>query len=328
MVPARPTKPASISGARWLHIPKTGGTSFRRVVLQWGCDTDESSEGEVRAAAEAILMANVSFMRSHCRGSFEFNGEDMWYHLPATLVHVRIKAAALFTMLREPLERTASGFAYGLFMCPELVRRVPDAHMNCSRPSLVLAYAACVRGCATRMLSGHTCGRGDMRHWKHSKIATVGQGSLPADIKAYSDARTTDDPGGLSDSSLSLLSELYDKLEPVSPRLLSALVARARYGPAFFGLTEVWARSVCTFVGTFPRRFGGEYNYSALMQNTRPSPHSACKAAALHVLRNASWRDEADAAIHDAAGARLKKLESRLHSNRRFLDCQRVLSGY
>lgn len=219
-------------GAYWLHVPKTG-TSIANLISQWGCAIDVSSSDELATATEAVYGAALDgteakfvpdarfkFIRERCNRSFEHDGAHMWYHLPTTMRRAERLGDGLFAMMRAPQPRTASAFAQGMFMCPELLKRhncsrleggpVCATTLNCSRPALVLAYAACVRGCTSRMLSGRMCGRGDHRVWVAAKSGDFGAGSTQQTIALLQHARAEGDRDGLSDASLNELTKAYN----------------------------------------------------------------------------------------------------------------------
>ena len=342
--------------AHWMHVPKTG-SSFTFAVAQWGCDINVTSQQDLEIVANATFGSTSRGRSPHevistrCNGSFNLGGKIMWGHNPITPEHRRNLGAMLFTMLREPARRTASAFSDGLFMCPELVDRHNCSHhtdpmytayrqdtcsvpLDCSRKKLVLAYAACVRSCGARMLTGHTCGRGIIRRWGRSMIPIIGQG-IPTKLAAeLATARSKHDPTGLSDESLDLLITAYGRLDNQTGEGQSTSAGMAladfasvlndvRKGVPFVGVTDDWRRSICAFVGRYRRRFGGAgtYNIAALMTNSRPNKVPKCEAAALVALRNESWYDAAEQELYEAARENLEKVHKQLRGNQQYEDC-------
>ena len=154
------------------------------------------------------------------------------------------------TIVRDPLERIASGLVHNFHDCgrmkrPQKLCNQLDAEMSTfvslaeqNRVSELVAsptwkviheYAKCVSGCSTNMLAGLPCS------------------SKPP--QAFTP-------------------QLATKLESL----------------AFVGLTNEWNKTLCSFYHLFPRPDGNPYVHDT--RNTRPTQDDQCKQNVLWVLRH------------------------------------------
>jgi len=130
---------------RWLHIPKTG-TWFAKLPLLAQCPRAHERLDELYKAVTTGRGTEACMQHSL-----------LYYHLPLGRDSLQ-RAAVVF---RDPLSRSASGFAHGLHDCTHLRNDSAPCGGNWT------LYRECVRGCQTNMLlRGRPCGgkgRGRLR---------------------------------------------------------------------------------------------------------------------------------------------------------------------
>lgn len=180
--PPLPPLPDRLSGKplRFFHVPKTGG-SLAFALWAWGCTYFE------RGVRQPHLEAQ-------CRDSFQLWNSSVpidSLHLerphrplgivPGLLDDAKSIRGHLVGMMRDPVARVASGYAAGFSLCTPLSNghgrstkaRLPWHVAPEDEEAAVLEYAACVRGCTTRMLTGRSCEGGHVRESEALKAAEM-----------------------------------------------------------------------------------------------------------------------------------------------------------
>ena len=183
---------------RFLHVPKTGGTSLANLLFVAQC-------GAIPVRVAISPSALLPIARLHCPRAFDGFGAlgcspSHMPLLPSFARRCAAGAARCFTMQRRPWERMRSGFYHGLHSCgwmQQAICRLParDSATCARRPvarrsscgrvihpshdclrqdvtpaqrawfwanfteAHVRLYGACVGACSARMLTGLQCGR-------------------------------------------------------------------------------------------------------------------------------------------------------------------------
>jgi len=215
-----------------------------------------------------------------------------WYHKPLDVGpfsgHGENRVENVFTMVRSPVSRTASGFVHALLGCkrenassvpgfvgyfdqaqgPSIVKTACSALAGSDPVSIaiaeeeVLKYSLCVKGCQANMIEGgRICnGRQSQLSIKHTRA--------------------------------------------MSERATAKL---GRF--AFVGITGRWSESICIFQNMFPRASGKPYPQSLVNLNMRAQKDKTCEDRVADVLHAnpAVAHDYLDEAIFAAAEERLEK---------------------
>lgn len=164
----------------YLHVPKCG-SSVANVLFQYGCPSfprNESTIGPWSLLGLFNLTENGDqiWIREHCGNAFTrfASGHSP---LPGDTDEAFWENNNVVSFLRDPMERIISGFLHNFHTCgdyqlmnlPFLVNyRTESGQLNFTslfsdqnRADLQEAYRVywnCVRGCATKMILGSTCG--------------------------------------------------------------------------------------------------------------------------------------------------------------------------
>jgi len=239
----------------WLHIPKTG-TSFLYSLLIYACDQQAMQMFFSNGTADGLV-----------RGSYKTKEYPkvnscvkQWLHQPldanADLGHAGHPVENVFTMIRNPVERIASGFVHYLHGCTgsppkrglEIAKSSCDALAGSDPVSIALAeetvirYSMCAKGCQARMIlggSGPWCG--------HRQVLEI---------------------------------QSTKHMEAISEQ------AKAKLGRfAFVGITGRWSESMCIFGKMFPRESGKPYPQELVNHNVRHSKTRTCEDRVTDVLR-------------------------------------------
>ncbi|KAJ1622425.1 hypothetical protein T492DRAFT_1126765 [Pavlovales sp. CCMP2436] len=253
----------------WLHVPKTG-TSTMNALVHAVCP--EAPDIRPQKFAESLL---ASIKKAGCEPRFAR------LHQQSTPLPNQTAPVSIVSFLRDPLNRTISGYFHGLHNCQQMWKGTKEEHWRdpTSRFSselrqrawvdietaTVLEYADCVSGCATRMLTGLTCG------WFKEASAE------PMTLRGPATPR--------------------QKLA-LEVRILEA-VQRVREELAFVGISERWDAST-TMMWNFFRTVTPLK--AAYLKNVRPSrSSSASRAKVARILADYPF---VDAPIYEAAKER------------------------
>jgi hypothetical protein len=266
-------------------------------------------------------VAGSSSLQASCHGAFDFSKSSQFGHHPYTTEYAKSLGGRLMGIGRDPLSRVASAFANGYHDCDGVRERIgpEDPHVmktldaTCNNTEIILAYAACVRGCMTRMLSGQLCGRGQTRFWGKRLYPVFGLGGAREAAQYIRAASTWE-----------ALRKTYAQIENTSQRQTDAVVDLIRSGSSYWGVTDDWIRSVCTFAALHPRRYGEPYDYSAFSWNARPAASPACAASVRSILQHAGWHDHSDEQVFAAIKSRSAELHARAQDHRVYHDCMQA----
>ena len=147
----------SLHHVSYVHVPKSG-SGFANIIFRAACRAKTTLPFLEPHEVHCIV-------RRHCPDAFvSFD----WGHAP--LQQPLLPTTMAVTLMRAPWRRVLSGFFANLHDCPWLQtlanvtehRPTPATAPFYTKiaPAHVKAYATCVGGCATRMLTGHLCGGG------------------------------------------------------------------------------------------------------------------------------------------------------------------------
>jgi hypothetical protein len=147
----------------FLHFPKTG-TSFFRPLIAQACPWKNISEID-----SSFLLVKSGRNQERCTRLLQAG------HAP---LPNSANLSKWVTILRNPLERIASGFVHGFHDCVAMTsnKKTRSFPFPCSpvKDATVLLYADCVKGCMTRMLNGMDCGgAGGMSPGRHQEEIAI-----------------------------------------------------------------------------------------------------------------------------------------------------------
>jgi hypothetical protein len=147
----------------FLHFPKTG-TSFFRPLIAQACPWKNISEID-----SSFLLVKSGRNQERCTRFLKAG------HAP---LPNSANLSKWVTILRNPLERIASGFVHGFHDCVAMTsnKKTRSFPFPCSpvKDATVLLYADCVKGCMTRMLNGMDCGgAGGMSPGRHQEEIAI-----------------------------------------------------------------------------------------------------------------------------------------------------------
>lgn len=152
----------------WLHVPKSG-SGFANLLFRGACSAE--------AAHPFLEPVEVTcIVRMYCPDAFRAFD---WGHAP--LQQPLLPSTMAVTLVRTPWRRALSGFFANMHSCQWLQananmtdhRPLPATapFYSTYRPAYLRAYATCISGCATRMLTGHICGGGQRAVAGEAKLA-------------------------------------------------------------------------------------------------------------------------------------------------------------
>jgi len=241
----------------WLHIPKTG-TSFLYSLLIYACDQQAMQMFFSNGTADGFMRSSHTIKNPKVNSCVK-----QWYHQPldanADLGHKGHPVENVFTMIRNPVDRIASGFVHNLHDCSDPTfapntDRSKVAKLSCNAlagsdpvsiavaEETVIKYSMCAKGCQARMIlggSGRWCG--------HRQVLEI---------------------------------QSTKHIEAISEQ------AQAKLGRfAFVGITGRWSESMCIFGKMFPRESGKPYPQELVNHNVRPVQGRTCEDRVADVLR-------------------------------------------
>ena len=134
---------------RWLHIPKCG-SSFQ-TTLEHVLAPDLPPDVTILEANHFLRDYGELVNKSRVAGTLGFQSG----HVPLA----PDETGRVVVMMREPRDRVVSGFHHNLHDCGWMQKEhdCADQRGVCRNASFA-RYAACVRGCSMRMLTGSFCG--------------------------------------------------------------------------------------------------------------------------------------------------------------------------
>eukprot|EP00051_Salpingoeca_urceolata_P029582 m.490335 g.490335 ORF g.490335 m.490335 type:complete len:307 (+) comp27832_c0_seq1:257-1177(+) len=147
----------------FVHVPKTGSTMVNLLVAH-GCPGLPYGQWNEPDTFKMTFWLSY-YVLGRCHGAFaRFEGA----HAGVSEQAWRQYAGHMVGMFREVVPRLVSGWLHNFHDCPAIQRRYHgcDTHDNhtCAEvlreppdKALVQEYAACVRGCAVKMLNGLEC---------------------------------------------------------------------------------------------------------------------------------------------------------------------------
>jgi hypothetical protein len=256
----------------FLRVPLNGAT-FAQTTLRYGCPEGLYSDDVAITEPSQFLAENEV-----CKGKFHYMAGSYpsypWYLLPFNVV----------LMMRNTIDRLASGFVKGFVDCPAMYRAVscPGVQQNVSNPkymysqvfirciaasaknavgteSVVLQYGECVRGMVTN---------------------TLGGGVMPERVAG--DVIVRD--------------EITEKME----KRATYVIDKA----AFVGLTESFDVSVCLFHA----KFGGPVADGEFLRATPPLRVARqAKATVASTLKSNNFADYHDDKLYSRAKIRFFK---------------------
>ena len=291
--PATPRK-RRLSFLHYVHVPKTG-SSFLNLMVETVCFKTWGGK--------PLKNPGGLFGQLGGKGNLELACPDGFSHLDdgghqgVTSTEWVEHGGALVGMLRDPLRRHASGFLHNLHSCPHpMLKLLPGGHMGpkwafhpdlnpimTTMPynhSLVVGYANCTRGCASKMLTS-----GDYRKDPCAGADHVDNHAVRLKLNHALEGR-----GGYAGSGTN------------TPQLNYSDVIR-QY--AFAGDTDLWKLSMCVWEAMFEMKGHITATHTS---NVRKSPIGKDNFnAVVKILQDSGYRDPEDDALHKLARARLLK---------------------
>mmetsp|Transcript_18149 Transcript_18149/g.52104 ORF Transcript_18149/g.52104 Transcript_18149/m.52104 type:complete len:430 (+) Transcript_18149:3542-4831(+) len=283
---ARPRRKPSARDLDWLHVPKTG-TSLMLSLLLTKCDKELHQQSGGDKAKEAKLLNDLYVAVRDYHDNESCTRNLHFYHRPlkkkVDYGHRDSSSDTVenvVTILRDPVDRIASGFVHKKHDCESLsgpsTEEVCNAILSAEeggvegfeltiKPTIsreaamahVEEYAYCVEGCAARMASGLAC------------------------------------------------SHLKKKLDGNDTVVLKRSLSKIKRF-AYVGVMERWEESMCLWKNMFPRGGGREFPTAEINKNVRPSRNHICVNAIVKHLRTTGFRDMLDDALYEAAKERFE----------------------
>jgi hypothetical protein len=276
------------SNFHFLHIPKTGSSIFR-TLIEYQCNTTTGDEIQLIYRKVTMGSPRETCAQSLISGHGPLNSGQQQHGF----------LQRVFTLVRQPTSRIASGLVHNLHDCPRLTQKFKiDEHSNVAKTmtgfcQAVSTYHAQLLGTTNNTTTTTTTTpiRDYYNVWGQNL-------SIPALVSDY--AQCVRGCGTNMLSGRPCGGTVHNK--NVQP---SAAVSHRIQQMAFVGVTDQWEETLCAFHHLFPRQNGQAYEELAV--NTRLSPFKTCVHQVEDILQTlGTSNDDPDGELFRQGQARLQ----------------------